>query len=70
MNNTTAGPLVDGDRRMAHTWAFSVGAKLTLTITASQTIGRTYTYVVKRGELPTRTITCRAPGQSKGRSCG
>jgi hypothetical protein len=46
------------------------GARLTLTITAAQTIGRTYTYVVKRGELPTRTITCRAPGQKKGRSCG
>ena len=31
------------------------GTKLTLSITAAQTIGRTYTYVVKRGEIPTRT---------------
>ena len=27
VNNTTTGPLVDGDRRMAYTWAFSVGMK-------------------------------------------
>jgi hypothetical protein len=45
------------------------GTKLTLTITAAGTIGRTYTYVVRRGELPRRTTTCRAPGQSRGRSC-
>jgi hypothetical protein len=45
------------------------GTRLTLRITAPQTIGRTYTYVVKRGELPRRTTTCRAPGQSRSRSC-
>ena len=45
------------------------GARLRLTITAAGTIGRTYTYVVKRGELPRRTTTCRAPGQRRGRSC-
>jgi Putative metal-binding motif/RTX calcium-binding nonapeptide repeat (4 copies) len=45
------------------------GTRLTLRITASQTIGRTYTYVVKRGQLPVRTTVCRAPGQSRGRSC-
>ena len=45
------------------------GTKLTLSITAAQTIGRTYTYVVKRGQIPTRTTVCRAPGQSRGRSC-
>lgn len=27
VNNTTTGPIVDGDRRMAHTWAFSAGVK-------------------------------------------
>ena len=27
VNNTTTGPLVDGDRRMAYTWAFSAGVK-------------------------------------------
>ena len=45
------------------------GTRLTVTITASQTIGRTYTYVVKRGTTPTTTITCRAPGARRSRSC-
>jgi hypothetical protein len=45
------------------------GTRLTLRITAPQTVGRTYTYVVRRGQLPLRTTVCRAPGQSKGRSC-
>ena len=27
INNTTTGPIVDGDRRMAYTWAFSAGVK-------------------------------------------
>jgi hypothetical protein len=27
VNNTTTGPIVDGDRRMAYTWAFSAGIK-------------------------------------------
>ena len=27
INNTTTGPIVDGDRRMAYTWAFSTGIK-------------------------------------------
>src|SRR5262245_22817387 len=27
VNNTTTGPLVDGDRRLAYTWAFSTGVK-------------------------------------------
>jgi Putative metal-binding motif/RTX calcium-binding nonapeptide repeat (4 copies) len=45
------------------------GTRLRLTITAPETIGRTYTYVVKRGVLPTRTIVCRAPGEARGRSC-
>ena len=31
INNTTTGPLVDGDRRMAYTWAFSAGVKRELT---------------------------------------
>jgi hypothetical protein len=45
------------------------GARLRLTITAAETIGRTYTFVVKRGAPPTRTIVCRAPGERKGQSC-
>jgi hypothetical protein len=27
INNTTTGPVVDGDRRMAYTWAYSMGVK-------------------------------------------
>jgi hypothetical protein len=46
-----------------------IGTRLKLTITAAETIGRTYTYVVKRGAPPTRQTVCRAPGQSKGQSC-
>jgi hypothetical protein len=46
------------------------GTRLRVTITAgSQTIGRTYTYVVKRGAPPESTVSCRAPGQRRGRSC-
>jgi hypothetical protein len=45
------------------------GTKITVAITAAQTIGRTYTYVVKRGAAPTTRIVCRAPGARKGRSC-
>ena len=45
------------------------GTRLRLTITAAETIGRTYTYVVKRGAPPTRTTVCRAPGEGRGQSC-
>ena len=45
------------------------GTKLTVTITAAQTIGRTYTYVVKRGEAPATKVACRAPGARRSRSC-
>src|SRR4051812_49346274 len=58
--------VLDGPFRHAR---LRFGTRLTLKITAPQTIGRTYTYVVKRGELPRRTTTCRAPGRKRGRSC-
>jgi hypothetical protein len=45
------------------------GTRLRVTITAAETIGRTYTYVVKRGAAPETRIVCRAPGQRRGRSC-
>jgi hypothetical protein len=45
------------------------GTQLRVTITAAGTIGRTYTYTVKRGAPPDTKIVCRAPGQRKGRSC-
>ena len=45
------------------------GTRLVVTITASQSIGRTYTYTVKRGAPPETKIVCRAPGAKRGRSC-
>jgi hypothetical protein len=57
---------LDGGFRRAR---LRIGTRLKLTITAAETIGRTYTYVVKRGAPPTRTTVCRAPGEKKGRSC-
>ena len=45
------------------------GTKLTVTITTAETIGRTYTYVVRRGSAPDSTVACRAPGQRRGRRC-
>jgi hypothetical protein len=44
------------------------GARLRLSITARETIGRTYTYEVERGALPESRIVCRPPGR-KGRRC-
>jgi hypothetical protein len=46
-----------------------VGTKLRVTITAAETVGRTNTYVIKRGAPPTRTTMCRAPGEARGVSC-
>jgi hypothetical protein len=45
------------------------GARLRLSITAQETIGRTYTYTIGRGVLPKSRIVCRAPGAEKGRPC-
>jgi hypothetical protein len=45
------------------------GTKLTVTITAAETIGRTYSYVVKRGAAPETKVTCRPPGQRRSRAC-
>ncbi len=45
------------------------GARLTLTITAAESIGRTFTYTVRRARCPTCAIVCRAPGDTKGRPC-
>ena len=44
------------------------GARLRLTIRARETIGRTYTYEVKRGALPASRIVCRTPGKRR-RAC-
>ena len=45
------------------------GTRLRLTITAAETVGRTSTYVVKRGALPTRKTVCRAPGEARAQTC-
>ncbi len=52
VNNTTAGPLVDGDRRMAYTWAFSVGVKREL----SPGLAASVDYVGNRGKANTAII--------------
>ena len=52
INNTTTGPLVDGDRRMAYTWAFSAGVKRELTPTMAASID----YVGNRGKHNTAVI--------------
>jgi hypothetical protein len=45
------------------------GARLTVTVTAPETTGRTWSYVVKRGALPDPRTTCRAPGERRSRTC-
>jgi Carboxypeptidase regulatory-like domain len=52
VNNTTTGPLVDGDRRMAYTWAFSAGIKRELTPTMAASVD----YVGNRGRDNTAAI--------------
>jgi hypothetical protein len=45
------------------------GTRLRLTINAAETVRRTYSYVVKRGQLPTKKTTCRAPGERRAQTC-
>jgi hypothetical protein len=45
------------------------GTRLTVTVTAPETTGRTWSYVVKRGALPDPRTTCRAPGETRSRTC-
>jgi Putative metal-binding motif len=46
------------------------GTKFRLSITASQTIGRTYTYTIRNGALPSDETRCKAPGEKgRGRAC-
>ena len=49
--------------------AAASGARLTVTVTAAETTGRTWSYTVKRGELPVPRTTCRAPGETRSRTC-
>ncbi len=45
------------------------GTRLTLTINLAESIGRTFTYTVRRGALPDSEIVCKAPGDAKGDRC-
>jgi hypothetical protein len=48
---------------------FRPGARVTVAVTATGAIGRTYTYRIKRGVLPLAEIVCKPPGTAKGRKC-
>jgi hypothetical protein len=52
INNGTTGPIVDGNRRMAYTWAFSVGLKRELANNMAASID----YVGNRGKNNTGVI--------------
>jgi len=52
VNNTTTGPLVDGDRRMAYTWAFSGGVKREIAANMAVSLD----YVGNRGRDNTAVI--------------
>jgi hypothetical protein len=45
------------------------GVRVTVTITAPETIGRIYRYTTANGALPDPRIECRAPGEKKGSPC-
>lgn len=58
VNNTTTGPLVDGDRRMAYTWSYSFGVKRELANNMAASIdyvgneGRNNTGIIDINEGP------------------
>jgi hypothetical protein len=45
------------------------GARVKVTVTAAQSIGRTYSWRIKRNEVPTADIVCLEPGAKKGQPC-
>ncbi|HEX6022500.1 MAG TPA: MopE-related protein [Solirubrobacter sp.] len=57
------------DNRRLRRATLRPGARLTVQITAAETTGRTFTYRVKNGELPTWTVSCRSPSETRNRSC-
>ena len=65
INNTTTGPIVDGDRRMAYTWAFSTGIKRELIKNMAVSLdyvgnrGRNNTAVIDINEGPVNPATGR-----------
>jgi hypothetical protein len=52
INNTTTGPIVEGDRRLAYTWAFSAGVKREL----ARNMAISIDYVGNRGRDNTAVI--------------
>ena len=52
VNNTTTGPIVDGDRRLAYTWAFSAGVQREL----ARNMALSIDYVGNRGRNNTAVI--------------
>jgi len=64
INTTTTGPIVDGDRRMAYTWAFSAGLKRELANNMAASID----YVGNRGKNNTAVIDLNeGPAAANGR---
>jgi hypothetical protein len=45
------------------------GARVRIAVTAAGLVGRTYTYKVEFGDLPSQTTVCRAPGAKRGKAC-
>jgi hypothetical protein len=45
------------------------GARVQVAVTAAGLVGRTYTYKIELGDLPSQTTVCRAPGAKKGKTC-
>ncbi len=65
VNNTTTGPIVDGDRRMAYTWAFSTGVKREIANNMAVSID----YVGNRGRDNTAVIDINeGPVDAAGRA--
>jgi hypothetical protein len=65
INNPTLGPIVDGDRRMAYTWAFSAGVKRELANNMAVSVdyvgnrGRDNTAIIDVNEGPINPATGR-----------
>jgi Putative metal-binding motif/RTX calcium-binding nonapeptide repeat (4 copies) len=45
------------------------GARVQVAVTAAGLVGRTYTYRVQFGDLPSQSMVCRAPRAKKGKAC-
>jgi hypothetical protein len=57
---------LQGGFRRAHLRA---GARVTLMITAAESVARTFTYTIRRSAPPHVQTVCRAPGEARGRTC-